>query len=113
MSIDRDEHKILVDYFTAANIKMKTVDVKGVRQDLKETGKSNQDEDMAAEYDDEEGSEDESFNEEGNDEEGSDENGSDDGSDESMEDVDKQEVKALQKEVGDVNMKEGRSKRKK
>ena len=40
MSIDRDEHKILVDYFTAANIKMKTVDVKGVRQDLKETGKS-------------------------------------------------------------------------
>jgi len=28
-----------------------------------------------------------------------------------MEDVDKQEVKALQKEVGDVNMKEGRPKR--
>lgn len=68
---------------------------------------------MIAEYDDEEGSEDESFNEEGDPEEQSDEDGSEDGSDESMEDVDKQEVKALQKEVGDVNMKEGRSKRRK
>ena len=40
MSIDRDEHKILVDYFTTANIKMKTVDIQGIRSDLKEVDKS-------------------------------------------------------------------------
>jgi len=36
MSIDKDEHKILVEYFTNANIKMKTVDNVGNRSDLKE-----------------------------------------------------------------------------
>ena len=36
MSIDKDEHKILVDYFTQANIKMKTVDSEGNRADLKD-----------------------------------------------------------------------------
>jgi structure-specific recognition protein 1 len=36
MSIDRDEHKVLVDYFTAANIKMKTVDTEGNRSDIKD-----------------------------------------------------------------------------
>ncbi len=36
MSIDKDEHKILVEYFTQANIKMKTVDSEGNRADLKD-----------------------------------------------------------------------------
>jgi|LauGreDrversion4_2_1035121.scaffolds.fasta_scaffold378207_4 hypothetical protein len=36
MSIDRQEHAILVEYFKTNNIKMKTVDVEGNRKELVE-----------------------------------------------------------------------------
>ena len=36
MAIDKDEHKILVEYFSSANIKIKTSEKEGNRSDLKE-----------------------------------------------------------------------------
>ena len=35
LSIERDEHNILVDYFKAAGVRMKTVDEQGNKQELK------------------------------------------------------------------------------
>jgi structure-specific recognition protein 1 len=61
LSIDRDEHSILVQYFKASGVKMKTVDTEGNKAELKDSPNKNQE--MQGEYDDEEESEDESFNE--------------------------------------------------
>jgi hypothetical protein len=40
MSIDKDEQKILADYFKNANIKIKTVDTEGNRSEYAETAKN-------------------------------------------------------------------------
>lgn len=81
LSIDRDEHKILVEYFKTANVKMKTVDNEGNKSELTQGAKKDQE--MAQEYDDEEESEDESFNDNGEKEE-EDSDDEEDGSDEDM-----------------------------
>ena len=39
LSIDRDEHKILVEYFKTANVKMKTVDNEGNKSELTQGAK--------------------------------------------------------------------------
>lgn len=69
LSIEKDEQKGLVEYFKAANIKMKIVDPEGQKSDMKDLPSENEevaDANMAGgDYDDEEDSEDESFNENG------------------------------------------------
>lgn len=109
LSIDRDEHQILVNYFKAAGVKMKTVDEGGNKQELKESPQKTKDEEMN-EYDDEEGSEDESFNESGKE---SDEESAEVDSDVDMidEELSKDEVKENQKEASGMNLKAGRPKR--
>ena len=70
---------------------------------------------MVGDYDDEEESEDESFKEDGGDSLDEEESGEveDEGSDVQMidSDVDKKELKALQKEAGNIDLKGGRPKR--
>ena len=70
---------------------------------------------MVGDYDDEEESEDESFKEDGGDSLDDEESGEveDEGSDVQMidSDVDKKELKALQKEAGNIDLKGGRPKR--
>lgn len=107
MSIDKDEHDSLVSYFKTFNIKMKTVDVDGNKADLRSSpAKTNE----AMDYDDEEDAEDESFDAENNsmqsDEEESEARGgsSDDDVDMVDEELDKDEIKALRKEAGNVDI---------
>ncbi len=70
---------------------------------------------MVGDYDDEEESEDESFKEDGGESLDEEESGEveDEGSDVQMidSDVDKKELKALQKEAGNIDLKGGRPKR--
>ena len=114
-SIDREEHKILVQYFKQNNIKMKTVDLEGNRSELAES-KADKDKEADTEmneYNDEEGSEDESFDDKGQEdsEDGSDSEASGSGGNEIDEEMDKDEAKELQKENGKVDVKSGRAKR--
>lgn len=64
VSIDKDEQKSLFEYFKAAGIKIKTVDLDGNRSDMKDTPaeKENRADANMAEYDDED-EDDGSFNE--------------------------------------------------
>lgn len=116
LSIERDEYPILVEYFKAAGVKMKSVDEQGHKQELKQTAlKTKQDQDMQAFDDDDEDSEDESFNDSGedddDDEEEEDEKEVSKDVDMIDEELDKKELKALQKETGDIDLKGGRPKR--
>lgn len=65
LSIDRDEHEILVRYFKAAGVRMKTVDTEGNKSEMKDSPVKQKQDQQMADYDDEEESEDESFNDSG------------------------------------------------
>lgn len=67
LQIDRDEHKIMIEYFTQSNIKIKTVDNETKRGADRKDAETKQGDDQEMDYDDEEdGSDNESFNEEEN-----------------------------------------------
>ena len=108
LSIDKDEHDILVAYFKESGVKMKTVDNEGNKADLKSPQKQVE---PADEEEDEDG-EDESFEDSG---EGDEDSEADMGSDSDVsmidEEMDKNEIKALKKEAGNIDMTGGRPKR--
>ena len=124
VSIDKDEQKSLFEYFKAAGIKIKTVDLDGNRSDMKDTPaeKENRADANMAEYDDED-EDDGSFNEndasknsQGEDSEDDEEASEDDFDDENesdveMDQIDKDELKALQKELKKEGLAELRPRR--
>ena len=101
----------MIEYFKISNVKMKIVDLEGNKQEMSQAQAANDVE--MAEDDDEEESEDESFNEDGEGGSGDDSEAgeSEDMSDMVDEEMDKTEVKALQKETGKVDISKGRPKR--
>lgn len=126
--IDKQEHKNLINYLKSKNIKMRSVDVETNREiDLSDGEEEEEDGSerpqkggrrgaQMDDYDDED-EDDESFKDEGSDKEGDDEEGGEDEedeSDESAEDededadmdegIDKDELKALQKEAAGVEV---------
>ena len=107
LSIDRQEHTILMEYFKASGVKMKTVDLEGNRKEIKDSKKKEEVDQEMNDYDDEEESEDESFNDQGDSD-----SSEDDEADSEMIDseVEKKELKKLQKETK-VDVNEGRPKR--
>lgn len=115
LGIDREEQRILIDYFKASNVKMKVVDIEGNKQEMSQVeAREAGDADMAGpDYDDEEESEDESFNEEAASGSGPDSESGEFEADSDVvdEEMDKHEVRALQKEVGKVDINKGRPKR--
>lgn len=120
VSIEKSEQKGLFEYFKAAGIKIKAEDHQGNISDMKEFADDNKrggDANMAEDDDDDE--DDDSFNEkdasnqgsEDDEEAGEDDFDDDDDSDVEMDEIDKSELKRLQKDAEDLNLGERRPRR--